>query len=384
MTSRRLLILGLAAILVVGAGVWVAGRQASPPATERGALYPQLKGQLNAISAVRVIKPGGTTAVSLNHASSSEAGGWTVGERSDYPADDAKLRKLLIAIADAKIAEEKTSTPANYSALGVQDISDAAAGGVQIEIDGPAQPVKLIVGKSGNGVQSQYVRRVGEAQSWLISASIDTSSSPDQWVRKQIVDVAADRVQSAAINIGGAKGYTVEKKTRADTAFAVDGLPKGKELSSPNAADGFASALTAVTLSEVSSGSAPTDVQPDRATFKTFDGLVVDATGWKRGDKHYLTVKTSYDATLADRFKVATVPPEEKPAEKKDAAAAGESKEGGKPEAPPQPAAEPAKPAPNVAEEVTTTNAKVGGWIYEIPSYKYEMIFKPADELIKK
>ena len=108
MTSRRLLILGIAAIVAIAAGVWLAGRQGSSGSTaDSEALYPGLKEQLNSVSAVRIYKAGDARVVELERQGDSS----TVSERDNYPADESKLRKLLIAIADAKLYEEKTSNP---------------------------------------------------------------------------------------------------------------------------------------------------------------------------------------------------------------------------------------------------------------------------------
>jgi len=379
MTSRKLSILAIIAIVAVVGGIWLAGRQTSTPASETATLYPELKKELDAVTAIRIVKAGGTTAVEMKR---GEAG-WTVSERSNYPADEAKLRKLVTSLAEAKVLEEKTSTAENYPTLGVEDVSNAAAGGIQVEVDGPKQPVKLIVGKQASGGQSHYVRRAGEPQSWLVNKDIDTSASPDQWLRKNVLDVSADRVQSAEVTIAGAKPYSAVKKTRADADFMVEGLPKGKELSSPSAADNFASALTGLTLTDVQSASAMTDKPSAQAVIKTFDGLVTEATGWKKDDKHFIALKTSFDAAQAERFKVATAE-----AEKKDAAPAaadGEKKADAANTEGAPPATEPAKPAqPNVEEEVGKANAQLTGWVYEIPAYKYDAIFKPVDELIKK
>ncbi|WP_116808607.1 DUF4340 domain-containing protein [Steroidobacter cummioxidans] len=362
MTSRKLSILAVIAVLAILAGLWLAGRQVSPPSIESAALYPELKQELAAITAVRIVKAGGTPALDLQRGES----GWTVAERNNYPADEAKLRKLITSITEAKVLEEKTSNPASYAALGVEDISDAAAGGVQIELDGPKQPIKLIVGKQAQGTQSQYVRRAGEPKSWLINKNIDTSASADQWLRKEVIDVSADRVQSAEVTVEKNKPYSAVKKTRADEDFTVEGLPKGKQLSSPSAADNFATALAGLTLSDVKAASEVTDPPSARATIRTFDGLVTEASGWTKDDKHYVALKTSYDAALADKFKVATAD-----TEKKDA-----NSEGAPPADPPA--------SRNVAEESTKANAQLNGWVYEIPAYKYEAIFKPMDELIKK
>ena len=375
MTSRKLLILAIVAVVAVLGGVWLAGRQTSTTSSEETAtLYPDLKKELDAVTAIRIVKAGGKTAVEMKR---GEAG-WTVSERSNYPADEAKLRKLVTSLAEAKLLEEKTSTAESYPKLGVEDVSNEAAGGIQVEVDGPKQPVKLIVGKQAQGGQSHYVRRAGEPKSWLVNKDIDTSASPDQWLRKNVLDVAADRVQSAEVTIAGAKPYSAAKKTRADADFTVEGSPKGKELSSPSAADSFATALSGLTLTDVQSASAMTDKPSAQAVIKTFDGLVAEATGWKKDDKHFIALKTSYDAAQAERFKVATAETEKKEGEKK---ADGANSEG----APPAATSEPAKPAqPNVEEEVSKANAQLTGWVYEIPAYKYDAIFKPIDELIKK
>jgi hypothetical protein len=378
MTSKRLSILAVIAVLAVVAGLWLGGRQTSPSSTESAALYPELKKELGAITDLRFVKAGGTPALEVKKGDN----GWVVVDRHNYPADEAKLRKLITNLTEAKVLEEKTSNPESYKALGVEDIGDAAAGGVQIEIDGPKQPIKLIVGKQAQGAQSQYVRRAGEPKSWLVNKSIDTSSSADQWLRKDVIDVSADRVQSAEVSIDKSKPYSAVKKTRADADFAVEGLPKGKGLSSPSAADNFATALAGLTLSDVKAASDVKDPPNARATIRTFDGLVTEVTGWKKDDKHFVALKTSYDAALADKFKVATADTEKKDASTTDAA----KKEGeGAPPAADKPADAGAKPAaPNVAEESTKANAQLNDWVYEIPAYKYDAIFKPLDELIKK
>jgi hypothetical protein len=366
MTSQRLLILTIVAIVAIAAGVWLAGRQGSSGSTsETAALYPQLKEQLNAVSAVNIYKAGDARVVELKHQGES----WTVSERDNYPADEGKVRKLLIEIADAKVYEEKTSNPQQYATLGVEDTKGSGATSLRIELVGTPKPVNLIVGKQGTGARSNYVRRAGEPQSWLINATIDTSATPEAWLRKDIIDVSADRMQSATFEVKGAKPYTAAKKARADTDFAVEGLPKGKSPSAPTAANSVAMALTALSLADVRAASAFQSTPAAHATFKTFDGLIVDVDGWAQDQKHYVALRPSFDAAQAERFKVATTPAtESKPEEKKDDKA---------PE-PPKPA------APNVAEDAKKAAAKTTGWVYEIPDYKYEAIFKPVDQLIGK
>ena len=369
MTSRRLLILAIAAIVAIGAGVWLAGREGSTGSSAgTGALYPELKEQLNAVSAVHMYKAGDARVVELK----KQGDDWTVSERDNYPADDAKVRKLLVAIADAKVYEQKTSNPEAYATLGVEDTKGKGATSLRIELVGAPKPVNLIVGKQGIGARSNYVRRAGEPQSWLVNATIDTSSTPEAWLRKDIIDVAADRVQSATVGVKNAKPYTAAKAARGDANFSIDGLPKGKSLSAPTAANSAATALTSLSLADVRAASAFQSTPPAaHATYKTFDGLTVEVDGWVQDNKHYVALRPSFDAAQAEHFKIAAAPVEDKKSDEKQP-------EEKKPAGPPPPA------APNVAEDVKKATAKLNGWVYEIPDYKYEALFKPLEQLVGK
>jgi hypothetical protein len=368
MTSRKaplhLTILIAAAVIALVAGVWLAARQSSSSTAERALLYPDLRQQLDAVQSVRIYKGGDAPAVEIVRKDSA----WGVLQRAGYAADEAKLRQLIRALGDAKVLEEKTANAANYKSLGVEDVKDADASGVRLELTGAEAPVNLIVGKSGPGARSQYVRKVGEPQSWLIDASLDSSAAPDAWLRKEILDVSADRVQAASIATGKQKAYTAAKASRAAADFTVTDLPKGRKLSAPSAANGLASALSGLSLADVQAADAFAGAPPDaRATYTTFDGLVVQLEGWVREDKRYLAVKTSYDAQVADRFKTPTAPAEKKSEETKATT-----------DAAPKTAV---SGAPSAAEQAKTIGARTAGWIYEIPSYKYEQIFKSSDEL---
>jgi len=388
MNPRRLLILGIAAVVALAVAVLLANRtNESTPATD-ALLYPDLKAQADSVTAIRIFKAGDARAIEVKRNGAE----WTLSERNGYPIAAAKARNLVRALSNAKVLEEKTSDASKYSSLSVEDVSDAGAKGVRIELEGPATPVNLIVGKDAPGGKSSYVRRVGEPKSWLVSEQLSASPEPRDWLDKDIMNVSADRIQSAEISIEGQKPYTASKSSRADAAFKVEPLPKGKQLSSANAADDVATGLLSLSLDDVQPkadiASGKTNAQ---ATYKTFDGLVVELAGFKKDDKHYVTIKTSYDAALADKFKVKTADDAKaadntkpnaadgaaKAADDANAKAADASKGEG-----PAPAATP--PAPDVAAEAEKTNAKVGNWAYEISSYKYDSIFRPLDGMLKK
>jgi hypothetical protein len=249
--------------------------------------------------------------------------------------------------------------------------------------------VNLIVGKSGTSLDTQYVRKAGEKQSWLVDGDFDTTSEPQDWLRKTLFEISADRIQSATIQAKGAKPYTAAKSAKADADFSVASLPKGKKLTSPSAANTLASALTGVALSDVQPA-AEFEGSPDvTATYQTFDGLVLEIKGWSKDDKRYLAGQARFDGALADRFKVASEFAESKEAdaqETAEAATANTDKANqlgtDKTDTTAKPNAAAPAAAPNVAEEAKSLNDKLSGWVFEIPEYKYNTIFKPLDDLL--
>lgn len=364
MTSRRLIILAALAIVAL-LGALLVTRQPSSGGDASQALYPKLKSELDAIKTVRLYQPGDKLAVELTRGEQ----GWTVAQRANYPAETAKVHRLLRALADAKQVEEKTSNPENYPTLGVEDISNAAATGSRVQLEGNETPVNLIVGKRGMGSQSTYVRRADQPASWLIDVNVEAPASPQDWLNKDIVSIASNRIQSATVAADG-KTYTASKQSRDAADFAVNGLPKGRELSSPSAAYSAGSALTALTLADVKPAAEFADAKPDTtATYRTFDGLVLELNGWTRDGKHYLAVQPAFDEALEKQFHLEPA----KPAE-----TTGEAPEGAPPSAPSPTSTVDAK------AEAQKAGARLSGWVYEIPDYKYEVIFKPVEELLKE
>lgn len=373
MHTKKLIILASVAVVAIGLGIWLASERAAQTESSVNVLYPEFKQSVNEVSAIRIFTGGNERAVEIARKDSN----WVISERNDYPADDAKVRKLLLNLANARVQEEKTSNPDNYATLGVEDVTAEDASSVRIEISGATPTVDLIVGKQGPGLESQYVRRSGEAKSWLIDKDLDTSSTVNDWLSKEVLDISADRIQSARIEASGAKPYSAIKNSKTDADFTVEGLPKGKKLSAPGAANTLATALASVTLSDVQPADTMKDSAADKAVYQTFDGLVVELHGWAIDDKRYVAFQSRFDQALADRFKVPSEPAAETPASDKPAS----DKEDAKDSKDAQKDA-PANAAVDGAQHAKTLNDRATGWVFEIPEYKYETIFKPIGELL--
>lgn len=324
---------GLGVLLLAGAGIialalWVSSR--NPSADDAGANAPVLPGlehEVNAVTQVKLVKGDGTHATLEKRATD-----WIVAERG-YPADSSRVRKLLLNLANLKVLEEKTSDPASYSEIGVEDVTSPKATGTRIELVEPGKTVSLIVGKL-SGTDGIFVRVAGTKQSALASPQLTPDADPRRWLDSTLIQLAQSRVKQVAVKPATGPAYTLTRPSAKEADFTVPDLPKGRELSSASAPDSVAGALASLSLDDVRKAGGPgTDTA--HATFQTFDGLTVDVTGRKDGDSRYIALTA--DST-----------------------------------------------AKGTADEAKALNARLSGWEVEIPGYQYDAIFQPLDGLLKK
>lgn len=329
MSARRVAWLLAAGVLVIAFAIWLSSQRHLERATQAGDLVlPGLEHSVNAVTQLSVRKGDGTAATIQR---SGEA--WSVGERG-WPADVSKIRKLLLALGALNVVEEKTRLPANYPSLGVEDVTSPKATGTRVEASAPGRSWALIVGKSSNA-KSGYVRVAGSPQSLLAAPLLSVDADPKFWLDHALADIATDRVRQVEEKPGQGPAYSVARDNKDSPHFSVSPLPRGRELVGPGSADGIPAALSALTLDDAHKAAGAADAHASRAVFHTFDGLEVEVTGRKDGTRALIALNARGSA--------------------KDAAA-----------------------------EAATLNARLAGWEFDVPEYKYTAIFTPLEELLKK
>jgi hypothetical protein len=352
MNGKQLKLLGLVtAVFIIGA-VWISLAR-KPDDTPDAALFPQLNTQLDKVRTIKLLKAGDVLAAELNRT----ADGWTLKQRNDYPADSRKINALLIDLAEAKLLEEKTATAANYPSLGVQDVSLADATGTKIELSGTETAIKLIVGKNDATANGTYVRVADQAQSWLIDKQLTVPAEVGAWLQRNLVDIEAGRIQEVKVQLPGQPAYSASKEKRDDN-FDVGPLPKKRELNSIGVANAMGQALIDLQLEDVRPIAEVANESSAQASFHTFDGLIIDIRGFNIDDKKWITLATRYDTALAQRFDVSTA------AAQPDASLKSASESG--------------------QAQAETMNKKTAAWAFAIADYKYDAIFKPIEQLLKK
>jgi hypothetical protein len=260
---------------------------------------------------------------------------WQVKQRG-YPADFGKLRKLLIDLGNLKAVQRKTRLASDYAALGVQSPSLAGASGVRIDLVSPAHTWSLIVGHSSGG-HGAYVRRVGHKQSLLATPLVMAEAKPAQWLSPIIVDLHHQQVRSVEEHVALERPYRIARSTAKDPHFRVLGIPPGRKLDGPGAADVLASALSNLMLDDVRKAVPPPRGVPlSSAVFTTFTGLRVTVTGFQtaKHGPHYIELT---------------------------AQALG----------------------PKGAPAAARLMKRVHGWQYRIAGYSYRQIFQPLSGLLQ-
>ena len=385
MNRKTLIGFAIAALIAIVAAI--ALNRANRPRSESGGeqssyLAPELRDHVNDVSKLVVTGADNETLATLERGTN----GWSIAEKGGYAVDTGKLREFLLRLADAKQVEEKTANKDKYATLGVDDVSASEAKGLQVELDGLAQPLMLIVGMA-NPRGGTFVRRVGDPQSWLVSATLKVEKNAADWLKKDLVDIAANRIESVTITHSDGKRVRVSKDAEGDVNFKLADIPKGREAASEYSANGLASTLAGLRFDDVvpAQGAAPDD-KALKAAYATFDGVVVNVTAWEKDAKNYAQFTASLDATRADKGIAAQQAKTKSEFETATAAAAKDIKLVEKP-IKPLAVSDAAKDHENrlaaLNKEVADLNARVNGWTYVLPAYKYANINKSSDDLLK-
>ena len=245
MTPRRVLLLLGAGVLIIAFAIWLSSKRHLDRATLAGDLVlPGLESALNGVTEVRLTKADQTHTTLKKGASD-----WIVAER-DYPADSGKVRKLLLDLGALNVVEEKTHTPANYPQLGVEDTTSPQATGTRVAVGTPAKVYEIIIGKPSSA-KSGYVRVPTTQQALLAAPSITVDGDPKRWLDRTLLDIRQERVKEIEEKPGEGPGYTASREKKEQTDFTVSNIPKGRELTSPVAADSIAGSLGGLTLDDV-------------------------------------------------------------------------------------------------------------------------------------
>jgi hypothetical protein len=295
MHARSLILLAsaTAALVAIAIVVLASGDRGVSRAAPGQSAFPALAARLGDVASVTVSRDG-TTMTLIR-----DGDNWLVAEKGNYPANAAKISQIVRAMADLTLVEPKTQNPDLYPRLEVEDPGNGKSTLVAVKDKSGGDLAQAIVGKRrydrlGAGNDGVYLRKAGEAQSWLARGTLDPSGDAASWLDRQIIDISEKKI--AKVTLTQADGSKlVISRSAPEAKFAVEDAPADAKFKSETATSGPATALETLDLDDVKpAGELPV---PDKnvvtASFTTFDGLTVDLRLMERDKADWIAISAA-------------------------------------------------------------------------------------------
>jgi hypothetical protein len=295
MHARSLILLAsaTAALVAIAIVVLASGDRGVSRAAPGQSAFPALAARLGDVASVTVSRDG-TTMTLIR-----DGDNWLVAEKGNYPANAAKISQIVRAMADLTLVEPKTQNPDLYPRLEVEDPGNGKSTLVAVKDKSGGDLAQAIVGKRrydrlGAGNDGVYLRKPGEAQSWLARGTLDPSGDAASWLDRQIIDISEKKI--AKVTLTQADGSKlVISRSAPEAKFAVEDAPADAKFKSETATSGPATALETLDLDDVKpAGELPV---PDKnvvtASFTTFDGLTVDLRLMERDKADWIAISAA-------------------------------------------------------------------------------------------
>ncbi len=314
---------------------------------ERARLFPGLRENLDHLGRVEVQTVSGS--VSLV----KQIQGWSVAEKYAYPADFSKLLNLLDGLSKTRLSEAKTTKSENYSILEVRELSDENSKAKQVSGFGEDYSFAILIGKSAQGQEGQFVRKPDDVQVWLADRSLDVDDSAVAWLEPEIIDIDAEKVASIEqFDLAGELQFTAgmdEGDSESESEFVLRNLPVDRSLKYPSITSELARALANVRL---------TDVRPHKIDL------------WSQSYRTIYTLIGGMEITVravdVDEEKWIHISVDEP--EKPDPGTDSES--------------EPGKDSESGTDQGLDDLQALGRWDYQVSSYVFDRFAKNLDDLL--
>lgn len=245
---------------------------------EYGLLFPNLFEQLSEVDHIHFASGEGEFTLYR------KGEDWFLREHYDYPANFDEVKRMLIDISEAKILERKTSDPEKYPVLGVEGAPPEVAGGESLKIsllDGEKAVAGLILGNQREvamvaGPRQFYVRRAGEAESWLAEGYLQINPVMLNWIQSEIINLARERIARVEIIQPNGDSVVLVNLGKKDKFGTLEDGDK-TIFKYPQLGYDIAGSLHQMRLEDVKPAAEfdRGDAEVVTARFTTFDGLVV-------------------------------------------------------------------------------------------------------------
>lgn len=368
MNSRVFSGLFIASIVVVLAVVWLVSSGPEGDSATSQRLFPQLAEQVNEVDTLVVRGAGGSELARLQRGQEY----WQIDQLGGYPAQWSVVKEVLAALAQTRVLEAKTSNPAYFERLGVEDVSEPAAGGVELQLGkGDQVLMTVILGDLATSRDGRYARISGQNQSVLLDFDASVPREATGWANDEVLDIAADSVAQVGISHADGEQILIRKVSADDNDYTLVGLPEGRELASSWSVNSLAGVFAGLVMDDVKAIGQVDWVDSVNIEALTFAGLTVSGKLANDGEHWWLQIEARSPENLTN---LSPSGDQGTDAENTGVAAASTVPEiiDLNPEE-----------DTSVNDQALSMNQRVQGWAYRIPGYKADLLNKRMEELLK-
>jgi hypothetical protein len=336
---------GVTVVLVAGAIYAVASQPSlTTIPRDRERAFPTMAAKLNDAAKIAIVSNKAQFTIAKTDK------GWGIAEKSNYPVAFEKVKSLLVGLAELKLLEGKTSDPARYARLEVENPDGVDAKSRRIEVKTADDQVLAsgVIGKRnpnlfGEGGGGTYLRRGNDPQAWLAEGEVTIGAAPNDWLVRDIVNVSEEDVRRAVIRQPDGAQVVIHRGEKKQKDLTVDGVPAGRQVKQSDA-NGLAGGLWRLTFEDVKPASEVAFPEKlNTADYETFDGLRIHVD------------MTTVGKTVWGRF-----------------SASAEGAEGDD------------KKKEEVAKLAAEINARTTGWVYELSAGEGERLTTKMEDILEK
>jgi hypothetical protein len=296
---------------------------------------------------------------------------WQVEERNGYPADFDELRDTVVKLSRLKIGRSFTGSPESLARLSLSPPSapEAKAAGRRITLKDQAGKIlaDVILGQTreteDGGSGGQYLKKADADTVFLVDGDFRfLKTTPAQWLKKQVLDIRADGVESVVCYSGDAPTpvYTLSRPKKGESARMTP-VPPGRTADSAKI-DQVLDALAPLTLDDVKTGKdnhPATESKLTRLVYHLYDGRRISIFPESDGeDSFFLRITAEADPSVAEAVESTA------PATDKD-----------------QPQAEETiPPAPKTARQL---NEELSPWVFSVKKWQYDSFITLPESLLE-
>jgi nitrogen fixation protein FixH len=223
---------------------------------------------------------------------------WRIKERGGYPVQIEKVRALMVNLAEANLVEAKTRVPDRYSLIELEDPTgkDAKSRNLRLLDDKGGVIAEAVIGKKrsdafGYGKPGTYLRKPGDAQTWLTNVELDASTALRDWIKTDLFQTDSSKISRVSIELPGEQALKVERN--ADKKLVLVGVtpPQGQKLKDESIGDTIARATAYIDFEDVRKLPSPVpDKDVSTVKVETEGGLAATLRLRKDGDGQWVSL----------------------------------------------------------------------------------------------